>query len=107
MFAPSPGRLAMYSGVGCLPPSRSARSPVTQSSPSWLGARPSREGQPSQTPTACLARAAARGPCVLCLIAGLWLNPLQGEELPTTEIGMTIVFHIPGLLWLPGGVEGG
>ena len=45
----------MCSGVGWLPPSRSARSPVTQPSPCWPGARPPREGLPSQTQTACIA----------------------------------------------------
>lgn len=35
--------------------------------------------------------------CLLCLIAGLWLNPLQEEELITIQGGMTIVSHIPGL----------
>lgn len=51
---PSSGCLAVCSGVGWLPPSRSARSPVTQSSPGWLRARPPREGLPSQTQTACI-----------------------------------------------------
>lgn len=39
-------------GVGWLPPSRSARSLVTQSSPGWPRARPPREGLRSQTQTA-------------------------------------------------------
>lgn len=51
---PSSGCLAVCSGVGWLPPSRSARSPVTQSSPSWLRARPPREGRLSQTQRACI-----------------------------------------------------
>lgn len=50
---PSSGGLAVCLGVGWLPPSRSARSPVTQSSLSWPGARPPREGLLSQTQAAC------------------------------------------------------
>lgn len=50
---PSSGCLAVCLGVGWLPPSRSARSPVTQSSLSWPGARPPREGLLSQTQAAC------------------------------------------------------
>lgn len=80
----------MCSGVGWLPPSRSARSPVTQPSPCWPGARPPREGLPSQTQTACIAVPMFRA-CLLCLIAGLCLNPLQGEELSTIQNGVTIV----------------
>lgn len=44
----------VLSGVGWLPPSRSARSPVTQPSPRWPRARPPWEGPPSQTQTACI-----------------------------------------------------
>lgn len=55
MPVPSAGCRAVCSGVGWLPPSRSARSPVTQPSPRWPGARPHREGPPSQTQTACTA----------------------------------------------------
>lgn len=45
---------AVCSGVGWLPPSRSARSPVTQPSPCWPGARPPGKGPPFQTQTACI-----------------------------------------------------
>ena len=58
---PSAGCRAVCSGVGSLPPSRSARSPVTQPSPRWPGARPLREGPPSQTQTACIAVSMFRG----------------------------------------------
>lgn len=80
----------MCSGVGWLPPSRSARSPVTQPSPCWPGARLRGKGclpKPKQPVLLCRCSRA----CLLCLIAGLCLNPLQGEELSTIQNGVTIV----------------
>lgn len=54
MPVPSAVCPAVCWGVGWLPPSRSARSPVTQPSPCWPGARPPGEGPPFQTQTACI-----------------------------------------------------
>lgn len=81
---------AVCSGVGWLPPSRSARSPVTQ--PSLAGQEPGHHGKgrlpkPKQPVLICRCSRA----CLLCLIAELWLNLLQGEELTTIQGGMTIV----------------
>lgn len=61
MSVPSLGCLAVCSGVGWLPPSRSARSPVTQPSPCWLRASPPREGRPAQTQTPCINMAMSPG----------------------------------------------
>ena len=81
---------AVCSGVGWLPPSRSARSPVTPPPPA--GPEPGLRGKgclpkPKQPVLLCRRSRA----CLLGLIAGLCLNPLQGEELSTIQNGVTIV----------------